>query len=356
MQSFVRLTVIIFVAYLVPFHLLTNLPLDPPLFLAVVARFWIQANVIVFLWAGLGLARFAPRLGRLALPLAIAVVAAACALRFSAQDQRANDLLRRYAEDMLAPLPKGALVLTRGDVVTNSVRYVRYVEGVREDLALLDLEMATFPWMAPLVAKLHPDVVIPGRRYYPNEPGAYDLATLLAANVERRRVILCGKKKDGDPSADVAWVMRPIGLCDELVPAARADDFDTWARTSAETRPALGAWPRDLARESWEAVARDTVAEAVHRHALRALEHAIANGNDARALRLAAAGFDELLAHEPRPLAAVLKNAGITYNRLAQHDPAATEKMIQAWRRFVRDAPSDPDAAAVRQALAPYGG
>ena len=40
--------------YVVVFHLLSNLPLDDPLLFGVHARFWMQPNIVVFVFCGAG--------------------------------------------------------------------------------------------------------------------------------------------------------------------------------------------------------------------------------------------------------------------------------------------------------------
>lgn len=44
-----------YVLYMAVFHYLANLDPNNPLFMGVQARFWQQANLLVFVWAGIGL-------------------------------------------------------------------------------------------------------------------------------------------------------------------------------------------------------------------------------------------------------------------------------------------------------------
>merc|ERR1712070_887586 len=54
--SFTSLTVFFcYLTYMLIFHSLSNMPIKS-LFYGVVARFWMQPNIIVYVWVGLGLA------------------------------------------------------------------------------------------------------------------------------------------------------------------------------------------------------------------------------------------------------------------------------------------------------------
>src|SRR5262249_49183842 len=51
-----RVSVMALLFYLLGFHALANLPLENPFYREVHARFWQQADVIVFTWVGIGVA------------------------------------------------------------------------------------------------------------------------------------------------------------------------------------------------------------------------------------------------------------------------------------------------------------
>jgi hypothetical protein len=54
----------------------------------------------------------------------------------------------------------------------------------------------------------------------------------------------------------------------------------------------------------------------------------------------------------PAPNPAVFKNLGVAYQFLARADPAARQKMILYWSRYLAvGPPSDPDRAAIRTIL-----
>lgn len=56
-------------------------------------------------------------------------------------DQSSNDVVDRFAHEVVLSLPEGSLVLTRGDLPGNTLRYVHYCQGLRPDLSLVDQEV-----------------------------------------------------------------------------------------------------------------------------------------------------------------------------------------------------------------------
>lgn len=50
-------------------------------------------------------------------------------------------MIERFGRELLASVPKDSLILTRGDLPGNSMRYLHYCEGVRPDVRLVDQEV-----------------------------------------------------------------------------------------------------------------------------------------------------------------------------------------------------------------------
>lgn len=124
--------------YMVVFHSLSNLPLVE-LFYGVVARFWMQPNIIVFIWVGVAIEWLFERAhavtsGRLKLRQAIVnTMYAACVALVVAQlwrnykhvDQSHSRYFSQYARSLLEPLPRGAILLLSYDMQWTSVRYTQ---------------------------------------------------------------------------------------------------------------------------------------------------------------------------------------------------------------------------------------
>ncbi|XP_042635353.1 transmembrane protein 260 isoform X2 [Catharus ustulatus] len=171
-----------------------NLDVTKPLFLGVVERFWLQSSAVVAVLAGLGLPTLAS-LGRSTvlegtwlLPClewipALALVASQLWANYSTCDQSNNYVVDKFARNLLSSMPTGAVILLRGDLPGNALRYLHYCEGMRPDITLVDQEMMTYQWYLPKLAKHLPGVHFPGNRWNPVE-GALPDGTL-AFNLHR---------------------------------------------------------------------------------------------------------------------------------------------------------------------------
>lgn len=49
--------------------------------------------------------------------------------------------MERFARQLIFSFPKSSLVLTRGDLPGNTLRYLHYCQGLRPDLSLVDQEV-----------------------------------------------------------------------------------------------------------------------------------------------------------------------------------------------------------------------
>lgn len=56
-------------------------------------------------------------------------------------DQSTNYIVDNFARNLLSSMPMGAVVLLRGDLPGNALRYLHYCEGVRPDVTLVDQEV-----------------------------------------------------------------------------------------------------------------------------------------------------------------------------------------------------------------------
>jgi len=59
----------------------------------------------------------------------------------SACDQSNNYVVDKFARNLLSSMPTGAVVLLRGDLPGNALRYLHYCEGMRPDITLVDQEV-----------------------------------------------------------------------------------------------------------------------------------------------------------------------------------------------------------------------
>ena len=190
-----------FVFYELGFHSLSNLPLENPLLFGIHARFWMQPNVLLFTWVGIGLIfatefmlqRFQKLRTYLELPaiaLLLAFVGAQIWRWFPLMDQTKNRYLEGYARGILESLPPNSLFFTNYDQQWTASRYLHVCEGVRKDIPFINLSMMTFWWFYRQ-RELFPEISWPSmylagsntKQYARGE--AFTFKELLDANIDR---------------------------------------------------------------------------------------------------------------------------------------------------------------------------
>ncbi|NXC01210.1 TM260 protein, partial [Orthonyx spaldingii] len=252
-----------------------NLDVTKPLFLGVVERFWLQSSAVVAVLAGLGLATLAS-LGRgtvlegtRLLPClewlpALALVASQLWANYGTCDQSNNFIVDKFARNLLSSMPTGAVILLRGDLPGNALRYLHYCEGMRPDITLVDQEMMTYQWYLPKLAKHLPGVRFPGHRWNPVEgmlPDgtlAFNLHRFLKVN-KHKEVFVCIGLHEGDSTWRRSHSLWPWGTCEKLVPSGAVFDPGEWIRLTRN----LYNWTEDYGSpSSWEAVANEEMWQA----------------------------------------------------------------------------------------------
>ncbi|KAK3242067.1 hypothetical protein CYMTET_48219 [Cymbomonas tetramitiformis] len=240
------------VLYLVTFHILANIPLDQPLFMAVQKRFWLQADLILHILMGVGLAQLAhyvPRMPLMSRPpasesfaaaaggtdgssmarvgLSVALLSALALEGFSQQDQSANWYMWHYGRAHLEPLEPHALLVVWGDLQQFSVRYLRECEGFRRDVAVVDLALASYGWYSSNQAANIPRVVLPGVAYHPRAPNKFSLADLFDANYGQMPIYTF-TPPDNDISCQGRYNFLPMGLLKRVRRASEPVRIGDW--------------------------------------------------------------------------------------------------------------------------------
>lgn len=354
-------TLIAFCFYLVTFHALANLPLTDPLFLDIHSRFWPLANLMVCVWAGLGfnaLASLIPE-GRFRVlelaSVALLVICGAAVVNFPAEDQHDNTIFSDYGRELFRPLPQGALVWSKGDLVTNVMRYLQQCEEQRPDVRLLDRELSRKPWMNRLVNYRFPDVSVPGIFYGPRT-GGYDARQFFDANVNRFKIFITLDADifETDRSWDKDYAMRPIGAFREVVPKQTAFEPRNYVQESEKMLPVfnlsllerypVGSWENVVLKDYW--TIRLSRANFL-------IGYAISHGNDRFMLEAGAVALEDLISRQPYPDRFLFKRLGLAYSKLAVYDPAYKDKMKASWQRYLESNPpsSDPDLVEIRKAV-----
>ncbi|XP_064008749.1 protein O-mannosyl-transferase TMEM260 isoform X2 [Pogoniulus pusillus] len=253
-----------------------NLDITKPLFLGVVERFWLQSSAVVAVLAGLGLATLISvgsamlKGSQVLLWLewlsALTLVSSQIWANYSICDQSNNYIVDKFARNLLSSMPMDAVILLRGDLPGNALRYVHYCEGMRPDVTLIDQEMMTYKWYLPKLAKHLPDVYFPGDQWNPVEgvlPDGkltFNLHHFLKVN-KHKEVFVCIGLHEGDSTWRRSYSLWPWGTCEKLVPSDVAFDPAEWTHLTRN----LYNWTEDYGSfqpSSWEAVANEEMWQA----------------------------------------------------------------------------------------------
>ena len=165
---------------------------------------------------------------------------------------------------------------------------------------------------------------------------------------------MCNGLDVGDSSWAARYVAWPLGFYDRVLPVGESFDIDDYlARTDAW----LGRVEGDLARRyppgSWEALARQQLAEFEGRRGTQLLSHAIQQGLEPHQLRRTGRILERALELDAAPEPSLLLNTGIYYYLVRGEEAGAVDGMVRVWRRYLEVAPGDtPESRMVRRALA----
>lgn len=178
---------------------------------SMMARFWMQANLLIFMWAGVGMdwlscvvAREQSRVGRrqdarpsfnsmssLARVVCVVLTLWQFQKHYAMPDQHAKPYFEKYARTLLAPLPPDSVLLVNHDVQWNPLRYMQVCEYYRSDVTVLNLSLMTCPWWALQRGRYGGKVIFPGTHHVPeNHPlarggGAFTTRSLVDTNIDR---------------------------------------------------------------------------------------------------------------------------------------------------------------------------
>eukprot|EP00475_Leptophrys_vorax_P037040 TRINITY_DN6334_c0_g1_i1.p1 TRINITY_DN6334_c0_g1~~TRINITY_DN6334_c0_g1_i1.p1 ORF type:complete len:741 (-),score=147.68 TRINITY_DN6334_c0_g1_i1:51-2273(-) len=350
--------------YVIAFHYLANLDLRP-LFLGVQMRFWQQPNLIVYVFAGVGLSTLLQGFRRslrvlFGVSFCIAAVVVPINVRLGSLDHSQNLVFELYARSIVGAVPKNSIILLNGDISHNTFKYLQHCEGFRPDVDMLSLQLMSWQWFSHQ-RKHHPRVHFPNEHYNPFLPNGFSLKQLLDANWNRP-IFLCGYFKEGDSSHEVEYATLPFGYCHRIVKKVDLSAKSTLMRQLVSAVSA-GVSLKDLPRfeaskftaESWEVVAYTDFFSAQY-HLFLALSRLVGDNQEAinrlptkvqgnksdlfKLLNASRVCADRLMTFynssdslpfvnvEPQ----VVMNVGIVYGLYSRFDDSYGPKMFDVWR------------------------
>ncbi|XP_078492165.1 protein O-mannosyl-transferase TMEM260 [Ciona intestinalis] len=292
------------IGYSAFFAWLANLDPKDPLYYGVMERFWLQSDIIICVLAGLGLSSLLKKTkhcdvissGFTSLLdsitglkqycvqfLAITVILFQVLRNIEVCNQSKNTVVRDFAMNLIQSLPNNSILVGKGDLTVNSVKYLTLCEGVRPDLRFVDVEMMTIPWYIhkigrPFLSKQ--GVIFPGDKYHAI-PGlhtdgkvGFNMKMFFDAN-KGQDIFTC----IGLRSEDTSWIneyrLLPWGSCQRVV--HMTDTFDlkdyinlhvdiyNWSlpyrlpdshKRARETNFPWSSWERVANEEAWLARGR----------------------------------------------------------------------------------------------------
>jgi hypothetical protein len=330
---------------------LGNLPVSDVLHRGIVARFWQQPNLFVCLWCGAGLATLGTLVGaRFEIPAALVIALAAFGFRFSAMDRSKSMLVREYGASILRAAPPHALLFTKGDLITNTVRYLQLAENERPDVRIVDQELLGLPWMRTQVFLEYPDVVIPGARYMPGASDGFTMKELLDKNVGRSPILICGGVKAGDTSADATYGLWPWGLCDRVNRGADPVNLDAWVKDSEVALPTIDFADQAHPKGSWEDIVWSDYWEVRQERAAQLLRLAGHDPAKHKYIVLAGQILSSLVAENPDAPAHIYRNLATALGRAGLDTREQKARAADAWQHYLDVTPnSDSQRAAIEQ-------
>ncbi len=147
------------------------------------------------------------------------MVVAAIYTNYEAQNQKKNTFISDYGHWAVDPLPPNTILLTKGDLICNSIIYLQICEGVRPDVKMLSLEHMTYPWFTRHHDVLFPGVVFPADRYHPSRPDGYSIGWFIDVNLPRFPIFIAGGLKENDLSFFPKYKEAPYALTTRVIKA-----------------------------------------------------------------------------------------------------------------------------------------
>ncbi|XP_038147441.1 transmembrane protein 260 [Cyprinodon tularosa] len=365
-----RLLTAMLIFYSLFFAWRANLDISRPLLLGVVERFWLQSDAVVCVLAGLGLSHTHTKLERwrghgglwktAGWVFTLALLGRMGHTNHRECDQSGNNVVERFGRELLASFPKDSLILTRGDLPGNSLRYLHYCQDIRPDIRLIDQEMMTYSWYVSKLGEHLPGVHFPGRWWDPvqrEEKDTFSLEQFLSHNM-KRDIFACIGLTDGDPSWEHSFSRWPLGVCEYLVPAHRQFHPEQWAERTCSiynwSEPHNSFHPA-----SWERVANEEMWQARMKTAffLFDLAERTQGEQKARLFELSYALYTEIVgAHSNYP-PNWDKNLALVCERLLRsgHRGYSPDHLltcsIHHFSLYLQKDPTDPQADAIRSAV-----
>jgi len=326
------------------FVLLASSEITTPLTEGILQRFYLLSSVIVAIAIGAGVLYMMALIGSWSPAKAGMIVAATAmiatvgygalvAFRFDDVDQSDNYVAREYGRDILARLEPNAMLLSRGDHNYTSLVHAQFVEGLRPDVALVEIELLQRDFYLDELHRRYPALEFPFDVYNDNVNSLIDL---VEANIDRMPIYLAGPMP-----VDLIEAVTEVrsGLVRKVALPAGGDEYEALV-----TDPSLAtdlSYPEgDYAEKTWENLIATNYGNAAHAVAF-ALHAEQPDENDALVEEMYRKSIDI----GPPPEA--YKNLGLF---LFERNRDAAE-IVELWETYISLSPDDPQIPAIETAI-----
>ncbi|KAH9509241.1 hypothetical protein Btru_046572 [Bulinus truncatus] len=364
-----------FLLYVFFFCWRANLDLNNPLFYKVVERFWIQADLILVILASQAFADVCRLLSakvgtwqmNLNVMIVLPLISSYIVQGWSLCDQSKNLVIHDFAVQALEKFPKDAIILTKGDLPSNSFRYFHLCENIRPDLSIFDQEVLTYEWSLPMMRQFWPKIKFPGDFMHlysgVSKDGrrAFTFKDLIDANYKSHPIFACIGVQNHEPSWTSSYVLWPFGVCYQLVEKDKKLDSAVWTKYTAELADAwIYPW-NSLDDGSWENVASSEMWRAKTVTALFYLEEALAQPENSREYIQLLQDSYHLYTKQFKSHTLVPsywhRNYAIVCERLIHvrselDHSVLLDKTIHHFKQFLDMEPDDSDAESIKKAVA----
>lgn len=213
--------VIPFLFYIIVFHSLSNMPLDDKLLYGVHQRFWMQLNIISFLFAGIGLdilLRMFQKANWIKYSVVTILVLYQLHCNFLLSNQRNAMYFSNYSKAILHPLPENSILIINYDMQWTSIRYQQVCMDIRKDVKVINLSMMTYQWFSHQL-KQYSSIKFPGKFYssHNNVKDGFTLKQFIDLNKKSHRVFISGKINYPDGLLREKYEFMPYGLVSEFI-------------------------------------------------------------------------------------------------------------------------------------------
>ena len=326
------------------FVLLASSPINTPITEGILERFYMLSSVVFAIAIGAGVLYAMIGIGLLtsARPavvvasvgvLAVLAYGSLAVMRWGDVDQSDNRVAQNYGRDILERLEPDAVLLTRGDHNYTSLVHAQHVEGLRQDVAIVEIELLQRDFYLEELAARYPRIDFPWDVYNDNVNSLIDL---VEANIDDMPIYVVGPMPEDLIEAIVevrAGIARRVSLDED---ADQYEAFIADPSLATDLRYPNAAY----ADKTWENLMSRNYSVTAHGLAF-ALHADQPDENDGVVEEMYRRSIDL----GPPPEA--YKNLGLF---LFQRNRDAAE-IVDLWETYISLGPDDPQIPAIQDAI-----